>query len=143
MPPADPALFSPSHLELALHAYVSSTRYNHVLKVLTNLCAMKEQKFKNHHLIYKPVQPANLPPSQVVHYIQLWSRVEDEPSPPPAEGEEQQQQPKVYDPRQQNWIIRVDDLPEVNQKPVVSRTVLSANTGTGDVMGFVELMGYV
>ncbi|TGZ84244.1 hypothetical protein EX30DRAFT_338788 [Ascodesmis nigricans] len=127
--------FTTSHQELSLHGYVSSDRFPQVIKLLTNLFTMPPDTFTEHHLIHKPHRPKNLPPNVETYYIKLLSRVED----PDADGMDGAQ---VYDARKQRWAIRLEDLPEVTRRPCVSRSILSANTGSGDVMGFVRAMGY-
>jgi mediator of RNA polymerase II transcription subunit 18 len=92
---------------------------------------MKPDTFTEHHLIYKPIRAKNLPPNIETYYMKLLSRVDDKV---PEGG--------VYEPRKQQWAIRLEELPEVTRRPCVSRSVLSANTGTGDVMGFIGAMGY-
>lgn len=126
------AHFPTSHQEVSLYAYISATRHPQLLKVLSGIAGMAAEPFLNHHLVYKPKRPrptTNAPSTADLFYMQLVSRVETLESEP-------------YNVRQQRWSMRLDDLPEVTRRPVVSRGVYSANTGMGDVIEFMESLGY-
>jgi mediator of RNA polymerase II transcription subunit 18 len=123
------AIFSNTHQELSLYAYISDSRQPQLLKILSGITGMAPQTFWDHHLVFKP-KPKIPKPQADLYYIQLVSHV---PETEPEGG---------YKPREQRWSMRLDDFPEVTRKPVVSRTVYSANSGMGDVIEFVEEIGY-
>ncbi|KAA8896040.1 mediator complex, subunit Med18 [Sphaerosporella brunnea] len=125
-------LFPNNHQELSLYAYISDARQPQLLKILSGVTGMAPDTFFNHHLVFKP-KPKIPKPSLTsvdLYYIQLVSRV---PESQPEGG---------YKPRAQRWSIRLDDFPEVTRKPVTSRVVYSANSGMGDVIEFMEELGY-
>jgi hypothetical protein len=129
LPPS--AMFPNTHQELSLFAYIADARKPQLLKILSGITGMAPEVFFNHHLVFKPKpKPSKPVPTSVdLYYIQLVSRVLDT-----QEGN--------YKPREQRWSMRLDDFPEVTRKPVVSRAVYSANSGMGDVIGFMEEIGY-
>jgi mediator of RNA polymerase II transcription subunit 18 len=124
-----PSNFATSHQELSLYAYVSAERQPQLFKILSGITGMAPESFFNHHLVFKPRQPKISPSATDLFYIQLVSRV-------PADDT------REYKPREQGWSMRLNDIPEVTRKPVISRAVYSANTGAGDAIEFVEELGY-
>ena len=121
---------SPTHHELSLYAYIPVASYQQTLRVLSSLTLTKPATNLTHHLLYKPSTRASLPtqgtskPLPELYYIQLIAPYTSQ------------------NPREQRWSIRLEDTPEVTRKPVVSRQVLEAATGEGDVIGFMGALGY-
>ncbi|KAI5813901.1 mediator complex, subunit Med18 [Pyronema omphalodes] len=122
--------FPQSHHELSLYAYISASRQPQVLKMLSGVAGMRNEPFVQHHLLYKPARPRT-PGAPTDHfYMQLICRIA------PDETKES------YNPREQRWCMRLEDLPEVTRKPVISRGIYSANTYMGDALEFMEALGY-
>jgi mediator of RNA polymerase II transcription subunit 18 len=128
--------FPNSHQELSLYAYIPAARQPQLLKILSGISGMGAESYLQHHLIYRPTRPKPTPTATDHFYIQLVCRV-DVPS-----TENGKQSADEYKPREQRWAMRLEDLPEVTRKPVVSRGIYSANSQLGDVLGFMENLGY-
>ncbi|KAF8545037.1 mediator complex, subunit Med18 [Trichophaea hybrida] len=134
--------FPNSHQELSLYAYIPTARQPQLLKILAGVSGMGAENYLQHHLIYRPTRPKPAPSTADHFYIQLVCRVD---MPKTGNGDENGKQPagaNEYKPREQRWAMRLEDLPEVTRKPVVSRGIYSANTHQGDVLGFTESLGY-
>ena len=120
--------FPNTHQELSLFSYIPSSRQPQLLKILAGIAGMAPESFLNHHLVFKPKRPKAAPNAPDLFYLQLVARVEGDGG--------------VYDPRAQRWALRLPEFPEVTRKQVVSRTVYGANTTDGDVIAFVDAVGY-
>lgn len=130
--PFDPATTT-THHEFSLYAYIPSAVYPQLLRVLSSLTLTKPAEYTSHHLVWRPAYRSVAPPNPQsaisrapeLYYIQLVAGYEEGKSP-----------------REQRWTIRLEDTPEVTRKPVVSRQVLEAGTGEGDVVTFMGALGY-
>ena len=135
--------FTNSHQELSLYAYIPAARQPQLLKILAGIAGMAPEHYTQHHLIYRPARPKPSPSAADPFYIQLVSRV-DLPKDQGKEEKEERGGGKaiVYEPRKQQWSMRLEDLPEVTRKPFITRSIYSATSHSGDLLQFMRCLGY-
>ncbi|KAL7275982.1 Mediator of RNA polymerase II transcription subunit 18 [Rhizina undulata] len=134
MPPPNVPHFQNSTQELSLHSHIPASRKPQLLRILSGITGMVPENMLNHHLIYKPKRLKTYGPgpgNAELYYIQLVAKIDKESS-----------EDAGYEARKQKWTMKLEDLPEVTRKPVISRAVLSSEQGQGDALEFMESLGY-
>ncbi|RPA72746.1 hypothetical protein BJ508DRAFT_216778 [Ascobolus immersus RN42] len=132
----------PTMQELSLFAAVPHSRVPQVLRILSTWTQMKPQPILTHHLIYKPKRPR--PPvgtvtnAQEMYHLQLVSTIDDEEE---VKKEEDVKHDDYVN--RQKWTLRFTDIPEGGRRNVTSRSVMMAEVEEGDVLAFMDALGYV
>lgn len=150
--------------ELSLFAPVTYSRVPQLLRILSAYTQMKPQQTLTHHLVYKPKRPR--PPvgtvsnQQEMYHLQLVSTIDlaahknntsSSMTAPagslPGEIEmggtgEVKEEVESYVNRQK-WSIKFTDIPEGSRRTVTSRSVMEAAVKEGNVLRFMDSLGYV